>query len=73
MSQRYARQIALADVGAEGQAKLGRARMLVVGLGGRICSAVCETALPPRGTTMPSMMPKLSTGPSGGGAGAAAL
>jgi adenylyltransferase/sulfurtransferase len=34
MSERYARQVILPELGAEGQAKLGRAAVLIVGAGG---------------------------------------
>ncbi len=37
MSDRYARQIVLPEVGAEGQARLGAASVLVVGAGGLGC------------------------------------
>lgn len=38
-ANRYARHVALSEVGAEGQARLGAASMLIVGLGGLGCPA----------------------------------
>jgi adenylyltransferase/sulfurtransferase len=38
-SPRYARQVALADIGEEGQARLGAGSALIVGLGGLGCPA----------------------------------
>lgn len=38
-SERYARHLALAEVGAAGQARLGATRVLVIGLGGLGCPA----------------------------------
>ncbi len=40
MSERYARQIVLPQVGAAGQARLARGRVLVVGAGGLGCAAL---------------------------------
>ncbi|HVS25524.1 MAG TPA: ThiF family adenylyltransferase, partial [Gammaproteobacteria bacterium] len=38
-AKRYARQVALADVGEKGQARLGAGSALIVGLGGLGCPA----------------------------------
>lgn len=38
-AKRYARQVALADVGEAGQARIGAGRVLIVGLGGLGCPA----------------------------------
>jgi molybdopterin/thiamine biosynthesis adenylyltransferase/rhodanese-related sulfurtransferase len=40
MSERYARQIVLPQIGAAGQARLARSRVLVVGAGGLGCAAL---------------------------------
>ena len=44
MSDRYARQTILPEVGAEGQARLGAARVLVVGAGGLGCALLPSLA-----------------------------
>ncbi len=40
MTERYARQIGLPEVGTEGQARIGRSRILVVGAGGLGCAVL---------------------------------
>jgi molybdopterin/thiamine biosynthesis adenylyltransferase/rhodanese-related sulfurtransferase len=40
VTDRYARQVILPEVGAEGQARLGQARVLIVGAGGLGCAAL---------------------------------